>query len=146
MLKLYLDNCCYNRPFDDLRQEKIKLEAGAIETIIDMYLNKKIKIYTSRAIDYEIDNISNGNKKRQIEDLYDGLEIEKIPYSHEIKERVQDLKRFNIHYMDAYHIAYAESKNLDYFITVDKQLINVCRRSNLKLKVVNPIEFIMEVI
>ena len=27
MLKLYLDNCCYNRPFDDLRQEKINLEA-----------------------------------------------------------------------------------------------------------------------
>ncbi len=22
MLKLYLDNCCYNRPFDDLTQEK----------------------------------------------------------------------------------------------------------------------------
>ncbi len=40
-----------------------------------MYLNKKIKIYTSRAVDYEIDNISDGNKKRQIEDLYDGLEI-----------------------------------------------------------------------
>ncbi len=27
MLKLYLDNCCYNRPFDDLKQEKINLEA-----------------------------------------------------------------------------------------------------------------------
>lgn len=24
MLKLYLDNCCYNRPFDDLTQEKIR--------------------------------------------------------------------------------------------------------------------------
>ena len=24
MLKLYLDNCCYNRPFDDLKQEKIR--------------------------------------------------------------------------------------------------------------------------
>ena len=23
MLKIYLDNCCYNRPFDDLSQEKI---------------------------------------------------------------------------------------------------------------------------
>ena len=23
MLKLYLDNCCYSRPFDDLTQEKI---------------------------------------------------------------------------------------------------------------------------
>ncbi len=27
MIEIYLDNCCYNRPFDDLRQEKIKLEA-----------------------------------------------------------------------------------------------------------------------
>ena len=85
-----------------------------------MYLNKKIKIYTSKVINYEIDNISNGNKKRQVEDLYDGLEIENIQYSYKIKERVQELKKFNIHFVDAYHIAYAESKNLDYFITVDK--------------------------
>ena len=27
MFKLYLDNCCYNRPFDDLTQEKINLES-----------------------------------------------------------------------------------------------------------------------
>lgn len=35
MLKLYLDNCCYSRPFDDLRQEKNNLEAQAIKIIID---------------------------------------------------------------------------------------------------------------
>ena len=110
-----------------------------------MYLNKKIKIYSSRAIDYEIDNISDGNKKRQVEDLYDGLELEKIPYSYEIEQRVQVLKTFNIHFMDAYHIAYAESKNLDYYITVDKQLINASKRARLELKVVNPMEFILEV-
>ncbi len=104
-----------------------------------------IKIYSSRAIDYEIDNISDGNKKRQVEDLYDGLELEKIPYSYEIEQRVQVLKTFNIHFMDAYHIAYAESKNLDYFITVDKQLINASKRARLELKVVNPMEFILEV-
>ena len=39
-----------------------------------MYLNKQIKIYSSRAINYEIDNISDGNKKRQVEDLYDALD------------------------------------------------------------------------
>lgn len=111
-----------------------------------MYLNKKLKIYTSKVIDYEIENISGGNKKRQVEDLYDGLEIEEISYSYKIKEKVQELKKSNIHYMDAYHIAYAENAQLDYFITVDKQLINACKRANLKLKVVNPMEFIMEVI
>lgn len=29
MINIYLNNCCYNRPFDDLRQEKIKLEINA---------------------------------------------------------------------------------------------------------------------
>ena len=26
MINVYLDNCCYDRPFDDLRQEKIRQE------------------------------------------------------------------------------------------------------------------------
>ena len=47
--------------------------------------------------------------------------------------------------MDAYHIAYAESKSVDYFITVDKQLINTSKKAKLMLKVINPINFIMEV-
>ena len=33
MLKLYLDNCCYNRQFNNLKQEKINLKANAIENI-----------------------------------------------------------------------------------------------------------------
>ena len=28
-LKIYLDNCCYNRPYDDQSQLKISLEAQA---------------------------------------------------------------------------------------------------------------------
>ena len=48
--------------------------------LFEMYLEKRIKLYTSKAIEYEIDNISDGNKKRQIEDLYDSLEIEEILY------------------------------------------------------------------
>lgn len=48
--------------------------------------------------------------------------------------------------MDAYHIAFAESKKTDYFITVDKQLINASKRANLELKVINPLKFMVEVI
>lgn len=110
-----------------------------------MYVNNKITIYKSRAIDYEISRISDGDKRRQIEDLYDGLELENIPYTYELDKRVEELEKYNIHYMDAYHIAYAESKEVDYFITVDKQLINASKKVNLKIKVINPIEFIMEV-
>ena len=110
-----------------------------------MYVNNKLVIYKSRAIDYEISKISNGDKRRQVEDLYDGLELENIPYTYELDKRVEELEKYNIHYMDAYHIAYAESKPVDYFITVDKQLINTSKKAKLKLKVINPINFIMEV-
>lgn len=110
-----------------------------------MYVNNKITIYKSRAIDYEISRISDGDKRRQVEDLYDGLELENIPYTYELDKRVEELEKYNIHYMDAYHMAYAESKEVDYFITVDKQLINASKKVNLKIKVINPIEFIMEV-
>lgn len=111
-----------------------------------MYVNNKVVIYKSGAIDYEISRISNGDKKRQVEDLYDGLGLENIPYTYELDKRVEELEKCNVHYMDAYHIAYAESKKVDYLITVDKQLINASKRTNLNVKVINPIEFIMEVI
>lgn len=145
MIKLYLDNCCYSRPFDDIAQEKIRLEVYAINHIFEMYVNGKVIIYRSRAIDYEINNIANANKRRQVEDLYDALGLENIPYKKDIDKRVEELKKYHIHYMDAYHVAYAESKEIDYFITVDKQLINASKKVELKMKVINPIEFILEV-
>jgi hypothetical protein len=33
--RIYLDVCCLNRPFDDQRQDRIRLEAEAIERILD---------------------------------------------------------------------------------------------------------------
>lgn len=146
MLKLYLDNCCYNRPFDDLTQEKVNLEASAIETILRMHINKEIEIYKSMAIDFEISKINYENKRRQVEDLYDAIESTEIAYSQEIKQRAIELREYNIKDMDSLHLAFAESENVDYFITTDRLLINASKRANLKIKVINPIEFIMEVI
>ena len=146
MLKLYLDNCCYSRPFDDIKQEKINLEANALENIFRKHINKEIKIYGSIAIDFEISKIKSDNKRRQVEDLYDAMELTAIDYSKEIKQRAIELKQYNIKDMDSLHLAFAESKDVDYFITTDRLLINASKRTNLKFKVINPIEFIMEVI
>lgn len=146
MLKLYLDNCCYNRPFDDLEQEKINLKANAIENIFRKHINKEVEIYKSMAIDFEISKIKSDNKRRQVEDLYDAMELTEIDYSEEIKQRAIELRQYNIKDMDSLHLAFAESKNVDYLITTDRLLINASKRANLKIKVINPIEFIMEVI
>ena len=70
----------------------------------------------------------------------------KIPFSNNIIKRANEIKQYNIKDMDSLHIAYAESLNIDYFITTDRLLINASNRADLKVKVINPINFIMEVI
>ena len=52
-MKIYLDNCCYNRPFDDQSQIKIHLEARA-----KLYIQAKIRegaydLVWSYILDYE---------------------------------------------------------------------------------------------
>lgn len=146
MLKIYLDNCCYSRPFDDLKQEKVSLEANAIEIIFSKHINKMLEIYKSMAIDFEISKINYDNKRRQVEDLYDAMNLIDIDYSDTIRKRALELRKYNIKDMDALHLAFAESKDLDYFITTDRLLINASKRVKLRIKVINPIEFVMEVV
>ncbi len=146
MLKLYLDNCCYNRPFDDLTQEKNNLEAQAIKVIINKYCNNEFEIYTSEALAFEMKNIREPIKKAKVLEVYNKLNLINIKSSDNIIKRAYEIRKYNIKNMDSLHIAYAESNNVDYFITTDRLLINASKRANLKIKVINPIEFIMEVI
>ncbi len=146
MLKLYLDNCCYNRPFDDLTNQKNYIESQAIIVILDLYKKDKLDIYKSKILDYEISQMKNITKRNKILDVYSSIQSNYIDTTNEIIDRAKELKKYNIKEKDALHIAYAEYGDLDYFITVDKILINATSKvKDLKIKVLNPIEFIMEV-
>lgn len=43
-MRVYLDNCCYNRPFDDQNQLRIRIEAEAKLGIQNMILAKKVEL------------------------------------------------------------------------------------------------------
>ena len=147
MLKLYLDNCCYNRPFDDLTNRKNYIESQSIIVILDLYKNGKLDIYKSKILDYEISQMKNITKKNKVLDVYGSLQSNYIDTTNEIIDKAKELKKYNIKEKDALHIAYAEYGDLDYFITVDKILINATSKiKDLRIKVINPTEFIMEVI
>jgi hypothetical protein len=42
-IKMYLDNCCFNRPYDDQQQIRIKLETKAKLHIQQQIVEKKCK-------------------------------------------------------------------------------------------------------
>ena len=146
MLKLYFDNCCFSRPFDDLTQEKISLEEKALKDILRKYENGDLEVYTSKIVSFEMSKIKDQNKKRQVEDLYNSLALKTITYNQAVKQRAIEIESYNIKRMDALHMALAESIDIDYLITTDKLFINGAIRLNSKIKVISPIEFIMEVV
>ncbi len=44
--------------------------------------------------------------------------------------------------MDSFHLAAAEAAHADYLLTVDKDFLKICSRSNFaKVKVINPLNF-----
>jgi hypothetical protein len=58
-MRIYFDNCCFNRPFDDQSQIRIRLEAESKLFIQQKVLEKKIELVWSYILDYE-----NGRKMR----------------------------------------------------------------------------------
>lgn len=48
-----MDNCCFNRPFDDQANIRIRLEAEAKLYIQEKIINKEIELAWSYIIDYE---------------------------------------------------------------------------------------------
>lgn len=52
-MKIYLDNCCYNRPYDDQLQMRIHLDTEAKLHIQDMVKNNELELVTSYMLDYE---------------------------------------------------------------------------------------------
>lgn len=56
-MRIYLDNCCFNRPFDDQSQIRIMLEAEAKLKVQDDILEKKFELVWSYIL--EAENMAN---------------------------------------------------------------------------------------
>ena len=52
-MRIYLDNCCFNRPFDDQKQLRIKLETEAKLDIQERIFQKEIELTWSYILDFE---------------------------------------------------------------------------------------------
>ncbi len=143
---IYLDNCCYNRPFDDQTQERIHLESEVILTVLKMGQMKKVVIAGSEILELEMSRMQDENKKQKVIDLYRVADLH-IPYTESIKKRSADIMSISkIHAFDSLHIASAEEANADVFLTTDDRLEKMTEKLKLGTKVINPLRFAWEVI
>jgi hypothetical protein len=61
-MKIYLDACCWSRPFDEHTQDRIRLEAEAVLSIITRGREGKFTLAASEAIEFELFRIPDFDK------------------------------------------------------------------------------------
>jgi predicted nucleic acid-binding protein len=142
MMKVYLDTSAYNRPFDDQTQPKIFLESQAVVIVLQMVEARMVDLVSSSVLEYE--NSRNPYPlKQEAMNRYLQMAEAKQMVDEAIRQRAEQLGHNGLKAVDALHVACAETLRSDYFITCDKRLINRC--AELTLKVVNPVDFVLEV-
>jgi len=139
-MRIYLDHCAFNRPFDDQRSIKIQLETTAKLHVQDQIRQGKYDLVWSYMSDLENDYNPNIESKKSIQ-LWESIAKFKCKSSDEVLMLSNKIKQKGIRAKDSLHIACAIESRCEYFITTDTGLLN----KNIELiNILNPIDFIRE--
>jgi predicted nucleic acid-binding protein len=144
-IKIYLDSCCFNRPFDELSQDRARLESEAVLTILNKCEIGVWDIFRSDILEDEIYRITDLFKRQKILRLYTSTSIY-IEISDDIIRRAKELQKFNIKSFDALHLASAEFGGADVLLTTDKKFLNRALNSDTNIKISNPAIWLTEVL
>ena len=145
MSLIYLDVCCLNRPFDELTQERIRLEAEAILLILDRSQSGRLELLGSEAIDFEIARIADVDRRQRVLSLA-SLATSRIAISETVENRARELQEHGFQPLDSLHLACAEVGNADTFLTTDDRLLRraIRNRDILQVPSANPVLWLME--
>jgi predicted nucleic acid-binding protein len=137
-MRLYLDNCCFNRPFDNQKLLLIYLETEAKLFIQEEIKRGAIELVWSFVIDYENDNHPFLDISEKIREWRSFATVD-MNLTDEIAQKARELMRLGLRQNDAAHVACAISAKAAYFITTDKRIIN---KRIQEITVLNPIDFV----
>jgi predicted nucleic acid-binding protein len=143
-MRIYMDNCCLNRPFDDQSNLRVHLEGEAIKTIIAL-IEQRWLLVSSQILEFEISK--NGDVSREKElNLINALAHTVIKIDTNIAKRANEFERRGLQAFDALHLACAEG-NADIFLTVDDKFLNKARTfQDIDVKISNPLVWLNEVL
>lgn len=141
-IKIYLDNCCYNRPFDEIRNIEIDMEIISKLSIQALVKSGHFDLVWSYVLTYENSkNPKKINKENII--LWKNIAIENVEENEEVLLLAEKYIDLGVKTLDALHLACSSVAKCDAFVTVDKGILN----KNIDfIRVINPIDFMREVV
>ena len=146
-MKIYLDACCLNRPFDDQRQPRVRLEAEAISLILQKLHRHEWEWVGSEVLVYELGQTVDMERRERLL-LLAGQSRHMVEISEEILKRAEKLEASGFDSYDAIHLASAEQAKVDVFLTTDDGVQKTTNRDKtvFSFVVANPVRWLEEVL
>src|SRR5215510_15814636 len=147
MPRIYLDVCCLNRPFDDQRQGRVRLEAEAVLLILGRCEAGVWQWLSSAVVEEEVNNTPSHERRSRVRNMLSGAQST-IALTATAIMRAQELKAMGFRTYDALHLACAEQATVDVFLTTDDHVLRIATRhtAQLQVRVANPLAWLLEVI
>ena len=144
-LKLYLDLCVYNRPFDDQKQTRIALETNAFVYLLDQIENAEYIMLNSEILRYENSRDPDVGRRERVRS-YLRLSKEYAKIDEKVINRAEYLRKLKFGDLDALHLAVAEGAKADYFLTCDDMIVKIADRheEKLRVKVMSLLKFVAQ--
>ena len=145
-MKVYLDNCCYNRLLDDRRYSKIYYERNSVMLILKMAENSEIELLGSEMLMKEMEDTSDTYKRSVLQMVY-SLCSEETRVDNRILNRAEAIRNTsNIKYKDSIHLACAEEAGADVLLTTDDKFRKNASRIQTYTRVMSPNQWLLEVL
>ena len=146
-MKVYLDACCLNRPFDDQSQPRVRLETEAISLILEKLTQGEWEWVGSEILIHEVgQNPDMENRQRALS--FASLAQQVVEITEKVLSRAEELEEAGFDSYDAIHLSSAEFGKADVFLTTDDKILKVAaRKKNLFSCIVeNPVKWLEEVL
>jgi len=137
---IYLDICCFNRPFDDQSDLIVRLQTEAKLYVQDMIRSGSLSLIWSAVMDMETTANPDSNRKAAGGD-WQKIGLVDVSVSNQVENIAVKLAQIGIKPMDALHVACAIEAKAEYFLTTDKALLRKMANHD-NLHVVDPVDFI----
>ena len=139
MTTIYLDVCCYNRPFDSQVQTRVRLETEAKLSLQEMAKAGALKLAWSYILEYE-NNLSPLPSRREAIAAWRNIASLCVEPDAGIVAQANSLSvTYALKSFDALHVACAVAAGADLFVTTDDFVLKKLKTFSL-LKTVTPIE------
>lgn len=143
-MRIYLDVCCIQRPFDAKVQPRVVAEAEAVLKILAACDGRRAELVTSTALGYEAGR--DRNRERLLATtaiLARATTVGRV--SPAVIERARILQVGGVKTLDSYHLAFAAELGADFFCTCDDRLLRRARVAHQPPPaIVTPLQLLQE--